>query len=90
MRSSSDARILEFPAFDKAAPSRRAAREHRMADDRREPSFRRGIWTNYLLSRRASPVALLERITRVRSMPWTPRAAAAARRSSANRSLTSQ
>ncbi len=36
--SDSDARILEFAAFDKAEPSRRTPREHRMADDRPEAS----------------------------------------------------
>jgi hypothetical protein len=39
MGPGSDARILEFAAFDKAVPSRRAPQEHRMADDRPEPSF---------------------------------------------------
>ena len=51
-----------------------------MADGRSEPAFRPRKSQNWLSFGRSSPVVWLKLMTRERSMPWTPRAAVAARR----------
>jgi hypothetical protein len=80
MGSGSRASILQIGVVAKTAASRRAPPEQRMADDRHKPLFQQVNQPHFRSSGRTSPVAWLERMTRERFTPRTPRTAAKGRR----------